>query len=143
MNKKLILELADWIEKSETFLQTHWFWKLPRCKEDSYCGTPACIAGHCVVMSSEFSRFAYETSNMHFIDMDGDIQNVSVFAEEMMGLEGTQGMHLFSMAPVGNAIPTAEDAARTLRYLAATREVDWTVTEEQVEQALMEMRGEA
>ena len=53
MNKERMLELADFIEKSETFDQS-------RIRHE--CGTPACIAGHAAVLFGiSRDRWFYKT----------------------------------------------------------------------------------
>ena len=136
MNRELILKLADQIEKSESYSQGEWA-RIKLTREGGEpCGTPGCISGHCVVMHSNFDSFE-GLSGQHFFGKDGRQYETPATATKMLELNYRQATHLFSPAPYGFfGCPTARDAARTLRYLAATGKVDWNVTDGQVEQAL-------
>ena len=121
MNKELILELADRIEESETYDQSDYY---------TWCRAPACIAGHCVAMHPEFVEFVEES---HCI-CEGSYQHISDLAEEMLELEKDQAAMLFLAIPPGHtqygqlgayATVTNATAARVLRHLAKTGQVEW------------------
>ena len=136
MNRELILKLADQIEKSKSYSQGEQVRIKLTSKGGESCGTPGCISGHCVVMHSNFDSFE-GLSGRHFFGKDGRQYETSATAAKMLELNYKQAKDLFSPVPYGFFRPsTAKDAARTLRYLAATGKVDWTVTDGQAKQAL-------
>lgn len=114
MNKARMLELADFIEKSETFDQTGWF---------NLCGTPACIAGHAVVCSGKW--ISYREGSV--INDAGEIETVGRAASDWLELLRSQAVDLFDADPFESFYPesTAADAAATLRRAAETGEIKW------------------
>ena len=107
MNKGNILKLAEYMENLRPEEYDQRYSEHPR---GPHCGTPACIAGHAAWLAGQWS---YE----------GTIED----AKEWLGITWDHANGLFDSAPyVGEDLtPTPQDAARTLRHLAETGEVDW------------------
>lgn len=80
------------------------------------CGTPACIAG--------FAIATYGTGD-HFFSNDP-----SALAADLLNIEmyvACDLFHVYSSNKVMSQI-TPSEAAATLRHLATTGEVDWSIT---------------
>ena len=116
MNKEMLLELADRIEESETYSQSDYY---------TWCRAPACIAGHCVTMHPEFVEFVEEA----YCICEGSYQHIRILARKMLELEKNQAAKLFRAyppGPVNSHTPvTNATAARVLRRLAKTGQVEW------------------
>ena len=124
MNKQRLIELAEHIES------------LPRGEFDmsfylyeAKCGTVACIAGHATLL------YADEWKKSKFINGHTE----SAFTEAMKALELCSGeaFALFapdtpsascSATPVARNFVSRERAAKQLRHLAETGEVNWMAT---------------
>ena len=110
MNTDHILKLAEHIEQLDPSEYDQSQLEHPRC------GTPACIAGHAVWLAGWWGRLPAVLA----AEMD--------FAKDWLGVSMAQRYALFSAHPEGlDDLPTAQDAAATLRHLALTGEVDWLV----------------
>ena len=135
MNKERILDLADFIEKSQTYNQTRY---------RNLNGTPANIAAHAIDLFREKYGQSFEdrlrkifnTLTKHstyparrFVD-DWDGYKTyfgNPFAESLHYLELSQSqcVFLYALNPMDRPTTTA-DAARTLRCLAKTGKVVWS-----------------
>lgn len=116
-NVKLLLEVADIIEKSKTFDMSTVY---------NFCGTPACIAGHVDAMLGN-SGAAF----------DGNWMPAMGRAAEALGLTKIEANELFmpthrDVADCGarwsedeTGYITKEHAVRCLRLFAETGEIDW------------------
>ena len=111
MNKKRILELAEYIENSGTYDQAFYFHS---------CGTPGCIAGHAAAL------FKPENNSPYYI-------HYSEIGKKILGLNLVDSVELFDPEPYKDELdefnfyrePTAKDAAAVLRNLADTGIVNW------------------
>lgn len=112
MNKDRILELADHIEKSETYDQRTWF---------HTCGTPACIAGHAAMLFAADKLL--QMGHMKCPDI----------AQNELGLSWIKSQRLFDGSPLGFTEDegfikvSSAHAVKVLRHLAETGEVDWSI----------------
>ena len=116
MNTENILKLANLIEFSETYDQT--------CFKH-LCGTPACIAGHAVILAGgRLSPSSYD--NGLCLDQHGGRSHARVVAKEWMGLNERQANDAFDPCPYSwDHDTTPQDAAAMLRHLAETGKVEW------------------
>ena len=115
-----INELADNIEVSETYEQNRWH----------RCGSPCCVGGHAVVLfDKDFDYFLVEEgmATEAYITKSGESRNISIQAQELLGLDCMQAFDLFTDGVEDIFTPTAEDAAEVLRHLARTYFVDWQI----------------
>ena len=116
MNRERILQLADYIEGSESYKQSSWF---------NSCGTPGCIAGHAVVMKEKYEGFDKLYPN------NPPKKHFAKTAQKFLDLSDKQSLYLFDGYPFNFGYrPTGRDAAKTLRYLAETGEVFWFTEDE-------------
>lgn len=112
MNHEAIIELANALEQG-----------LPNVRFDLFdwlelrsCGTQACIAGHAVILRK---GLAYASKmNAHRIALE---------AEEILGLDRGKANDLFTPAPGEGYLNDPRRAARVLRHLAETGDVDWNI----------------
>ena len=109
MHKTNILKLAEHIEtlSSKDYTQELYV----------SCNSPRCIAGHAVALAERGS-----------LPMDWDIARCK--AKAWLGLSEDRARLLFTVYPLLDTEPSAQDAAATLRHLAETGEVDWGRVEE-------------
>ena len=119
--------VADAIEASNTFDQKNYM---------HVCGSPACIAGHTVVLldpgfiefcnpklRSNFNRSTYSTTR------DGIKRElrISIEASKLLGLTEFGPGLLFDAYPMGGVFVTNKHAAKVLRNIAETGKVDWNI----------------
>ena len=112
MDREHVLAVADAVEKSVTYDQDRfWFER---------CGAPACIAGHAVALSG----------GQHAVmcgERKSDIgRRTFVTAQAYLEISHDTAITLF----ICDGLRDPEDkhqAARTLRHLAETGEIDWEV----------------
>lgn len=142
MNTERILKLADIIEQSDSFFMHDYY--------NQRCGTAACIAGHAMHMNMRENEpdpehpLTFEEWVMHMID-DEDVDpsnDIFIGAMEYLEINGIQADELFMpWITVGddegkvivdhearfgeNGYISKELAAKVLRNLAATGDVDW------------------
>lgn len=100
----------------------------------SRCQTAACIAGHAVMLFADApddwsgpSCLPAEMSRVEaWVGDPGGAVGIGQIAAELLGLEPALAARLF--VPDGVYLTSVEpdDAARTLRHLARTGEVDWS-----------------
>lgn len=113
MNKQRLLEVADAIEKSQTFDMSRYFEEL----DVESCKTPGCIAGHADVMYSHPDLIGKH-------QYDDQIGNPSSRAAEALDLDVHQSAALFldnwSSYEIKRSNFSAQQAAAKLRELAET-----------------------
>ena len=127
MNRQKILDLADYVEKSDSYCQVDWF----HGKESKHpCGTPSCIAGHLFIMNGGKYYSAYDR---RIADKFGVVRQKAVreYLEETLEVSPHQALCLTAAIPIDVTKsleiinPTPEQAAWTLRNLAHTGKVVW------------------
>ena len=127
MNRQKILDLADYVEKSDSYCQADWFHGVG---SEHPCGTPSCIAGHLFTMDG---GVYYDECDWKIADKLGVVHQRSArdYLEETLELSENQSGRLTCAIPI-DAInsteiikPTPEQAAWTLRNLAYTGKVVW------------------
>lgn len=126
MNAQRLLELADDLEKMEHYAHSEssfdfydepandiMMFNLTSLVDFRDCGTVACIAGHAVLKWRP---------GWHYGPIMGP-------AAEILELDEWTAKHLFTPnnTPNGYEAIDSQQAARTLRHLAATGEVRWDV----------------
>ena len=122
MNKQRILDLADYIEKSDTYCQFDWF---HNNDSEHPCGTPSCVAGHLFAMDGG------EDTGDHWImkDETGKVRYWSVkqYLQKTLDLShiDTGRLTKACVFSLSNDSPTPEQTAWTLRNLAHTGEIVW------------------
>lgn len=125
MNVENILKVADAIEQHTIpdlgFNLTYYSADIAKESGDDVqlidhsghsCGTVACIAGYCAALRT------------------GDANDAWVLSEaKFLGITYSKGEELFgcNMAERDRNKITSDQAVRTLRHLAATGEVDWSI----------------
>ena len=153
MNKANVLKLADFIEKSETYYQGKWLRRHGEIGSD--CGTPACIAGHCLSLAVsegyEYSDHAYTQGSFEqdcIMDDNGIFKHrydatwwVENLFRRYLEVNDKDHNELVAYSPLdfaltydeteryiqlnGSLSPTREIAVSVLRNFAETGEVDW------------------
>ena len=127
MNRQKILDLADYVEKSDSYCQLNWF----HDKESEHpCGAPSCIAGHLFTMDG--GQY-YGVSDWQIADKFGVVRQRSAqdYLEETLELSLdllaclTAAIPLDTINSTETIRPTPEHAAWTLRNLAHTGKVVW------------------
>lgn len=115
-NAKLLLEVADIIEKSKTFDMTTVY---------NVCGTPACIAGHVDAMTGGKGK-AFDGNWVPAIRRAGKALDLSRLEENELFMPSHR-----NVADCGvhdedeEGFITRAHAARCLRHFAETGEIDW------------------
>lgn len=139
MNKERILALADLIETLTYRNEDNWapdsfnmgrysYTYDPNTDEESghVCDTPACIAGWAYAMKNNFDE------NLNWIKFE------SGMSAEYLGLTSEQASELFYgrgfSAAKRDIEVSPEEAAKTLRHLAETGEVDWFIPDIEVDE---------
>jgi hypothetical protein len=131
LNKKRLLQLADVLEAHSIpdvgFNMWTFYIELDKAERglrdysNHKCGTVACIAGHTLLLFEENGRRILEERS--FVD------DISQKAAEILGLRPWQTSELFYQTSIptrgGRQPITPQHAARVIRHLAATGEVDW------------------
>ena len=153
MNKANVLKLADFIEKSETYYQGRWLQRYGDIGSD--CGSPACIAGHCLSLAvSEGFELSKDTFIQGSFEQDCEMNKEGIFKhrydatwwthrvfEEYIEVNEKDYDELVAGSPLESALtyaeteryvqingslsPTREIAVSVLRNFAETGEVDW------------------
>lgn len=131
MNKERILELADLIE-NQAFadegvgfnMSYYYLTNSSGLEVKDYaghpCGTAACIAGHAWLAAQRGTD-----GHVHTLDkIIGPRGETEYEAKKYLGLNWRVAEELFIPECLGDH-PTPAEAARTLRHLAATGNVDW------------------
>ena len=125
MNVDRILELADFIENSETYVEKQWneqFGTELSLKRNPD-GSPANLIGHGIALFREkYWNDFLDICEEHDIDSERSketYQEVQLYLK----LDIVETMKLFYRDPWLN--PTKEETAETLRYLAKTGKVKW------------------
>ena len=112
--------VADAIERSDSYDQ--------ECYSHS-CGTPACVAGHTVmVLDKEFIKFGTGTNGIHYCRGDRDNPKwlpIADGAGQLLELTKCEAGSLFSAFPLRGKIVTQRIAAKVLRLLATDDVVRW------------------
>jgi len=145
MNKERILQVADAIEqhtipwlgfnmgpfiysaegtaKAIAEKSPELEWSLDRSGHE--CGTVACIAGHAAIIMADLKAPLETEAQVDEFAQGSFIREAS----EWLGLEAGPAHKLFfgDGAETYRAHIPADQAVRTLRHLAATGQVDWTV----------------
>lgn len=116
MIKKHVLELAEIVERSETFGMRRFF------ADEPLCGTPSCIAGHAeaeAVRNGAGMRSSTCQTARRWLDITN--------AEADRLFEPIH-LHAHFGAPEGSlGYITRTHAAAVLRHFADTGEIDWRV----------------
>jgi hypothetical protein len=126
MNAESILRVADAIEKHEIadlgFNMNDWVSSKYPDKSGHNCGTSACIAGYAVAAFDGMD----EVERINSLTEDEKIEQFFGRAREIfdMDTEDADDLMVFFSGD-----PTPLKAARTLRHLAATGEVNWNLPE--------------
>ena len=118
-NKENCNIVADAIERSTAYDQTIW----------NHCNTPACIGGYTVFeLDPGFDHFNAGWTGAYFSKRENVIVEVDIEIEagQLLGLGRIQGSLLFDGTPHGGYTKVSNmGAAKVLRHLAETDEVDW------------------
>jgi hypothetical protein len=117
MNRERILALADLIEEQpHTDEEADEGFTMESITHD--CGTPACIAGW-----AAWEALGRQRGDLYSIHTDLDAK-----AREFLDIDPLKAEDLFYPPfPIVYATVTPSEAAATLRHLAETGEVDWSV----------------
>ena len=119
-NSKNCNIVADAIERSASYDQEFY---------TNACGTPACIAGHTVmVLDKEFIRFGRKSEGIYYFSGNPDSPtkiHIATGAMKLLALDEHQAASLFSGLPLWDKIVTQRIAAKVLRLLATDDVVRW------------------
>lgn len=121
MNVDKLTEIAEWLEAGAPERKGVTGFDMEQFVQDRGCGTACCIAGAAVQFER---RIPY--ANQHEAYCDGDPED---FAVHILGLTSDQGDALFYGRGVEIEDIDAAWAARCVRKLVVTGEVDWAGTE--------------
>ena len=130
MHVNRILELADFIEKSDTYVERQWSSvyeaevSLKFHEDLKLTRLPANIVGHAIVLFKD--RYFDELVNVcqeQDLKLD-DLINTTKEIRIYLGLDVTESFRLFCRPPPLNA--PREVAVETLRNLAKTGRVEWS-----------------
>lgn len=115
VNTKL-LELADFVEKSQTFDMENW-------PIEAHCGTACCIGGHADLL---FNVPRPNPNESRFYPVIKALGITAAQAEELfymksLDVDGAWGYEVYG----GLVTPTM--ATRVIRHLAVTGTVDWSL----------------
>ena len=126
MSKERILALAETIEHAPKGRVLQDIQGFDMTDFTHHCGTPACIAGWSI-----WEFFGRSDENLDEL-VQASNKTYSAIACEYLGIPGEQGEILFF--PEGFDKPwneiTQQEAARVLRNLAETGQVDWSIIDE-------------
>lgn len=136
MHKPNLILLADTLDAElplgATFDMRAWIsmFQIPGAHAETICGTVACIAGTAALLASDAAIAAVKHRDYPALYR----VNVSQVAQDWLELSGEQSADLFApmlwnMMGVEYRNVTAQHAARVVRHLIATGEVDWTVAD--------------
>lgn len=116
MNKANVLKLAAHMEQMDPSEYDQ--------RRVVLCGSPACVAGHAAWLAGKWE--IEEGSDWMYEEMNWQDSLLEV-AEHWLGIESATAYELFMALPLGPLLPqpTPQDAAATLRHLAATGVVRW------------------
>ena len=110
MNVENLRKLRAAIAKSETYNQMEIF---------HGCGTPACLAGHAILLmhGHDISEYFREWGGLALMS-----------AEAWLGLTPRQSAEMFTPHPLGDRTVTKEDALDMLDRAISTGKVLWTMS---------------
>lgn len=122
MNSDRVRELADFIEKSDTFEMNRYFKDNPE--------VPCCIAGHAVALFNPEALIANNDDEPMIEDAARqalDIVDEPVIAVNLFHPDG-DGVAWWADTPSEREFITKSHAVKTLRHLADSGTVDWKKT---------------
>lgn len=119
MNIERLTEIAEWLENGGGRRGDIAYFDMTTFGDPSSCGTACCIAGAAALLYGGIDP--------------ASLAAVDSIAESVLGLTPAQGGDLFWVDAVNFSEIDLEDitlawAARTIRNLIATGEVDWNAT---------------
>ena len=109
MNVENMRKLRDTIAESETYDQGRFFHE---------CGTPACLAGHAVMLSKAEAPVLADWKT-------APVEYIVGYAAAWLGITGGQSISMFAGEPCDDRSATKREALDMLNRAIKTGEIEW------------------